>query len=77
MSRIGIYIRQASGYKALMPANLPPDPPLKIDKPLQILLSGADMVLAKLDGVGYTLYNYLQFFTILLQNRQDFYKILS
>jgi Fic family protein len=57
MNRSGLYIQQTTGYKAFIPAILPPTPPVKIEGDLQNLLSKADMSLACLDGMGYILPN--------------------
>jgi len=57
MNRSGIYIKQLTGYRAFIPAALPPDPPLKLDGELQNLLSMADMSMARLDGMGLILPN--------------------
>jgi Fic family protein len=57
MSRSGTYISQASGYKAFIPAPLPPKPPISLDDKLQVLLTSADMALARLDGLGQVLPN--------------------
>ena len=57
MSRSGTYISQASGYKAFIPAPLPPNPPIALDDKLQALLTSADMALARLDGLGQVLPN--------------------
>jgi Fic family protein len=57
MSRSGTYISQASGYKAFLPAPLPPKPPIALDDKLQALLTSADMALARLDGLGQVLPN--------------------
>jgi Fic family protein len=57
MSRSGTYISQASGYKAFIPAPLPPKPPIALDDKLQALLTSADMALARLDGLGQVLPN--------------------
>ena len=48
---------QPSGYRAFIPASLPPDPPIKIDGELQTLLSQADLALGRLDGSITTLPN--------------------
>ncbi|WP_374631385.1 Fic family protein [Ferrovibrio sp.] len=54
--RAGRYIRQVTGYRAFIPASLPPDnPPLNIDMELQKLLSDADAALGRLDGSIQTL----------------------
>lgn len=57
MNRSGAYLQQPTGYKAFLPASLPPDPPVKIEGELQRLLSNADMSLARLDGLGHILPN--------------------
>ena len=48
--RAGSYRRLADGLRAFLPKPLPPDPPLDMDEPLQVLLSGADQSLGRLDG---------------------------
>lgn len=48
--RAGRYVRQPSGYRAFVPAPLPPDPPLRLVGQLQRLLSEADLALGRLDG---------------------------
>ena len=55
--RAGRYVRQPSGYRAFLPAPLPPDPPVRVDGELQRLLSQADMALGRLDGTIQTLPN--------------------
>lgn len=55
--RAGRYIRQPTGYRAFMPAGLPPDPPLAIAGELPGLLSKADRALGRLDGSVLTLPN--------------------
>jgi len=57
MNRSGIYVKQPTGYKAFIPAPLPPSPPIKLAGNLQNLLSKADMSLARLDGMGHILPN--------------------
>jgi Fic family protein len=54
-SRAGQYITQPTGYRAFIPAPLPPDPPVKITGDLQLLLSQADRALGRLDGSIQTL----------------------
>lgn len=54
-SRSGRYVRQASGYRAFVPAPLPPRPALRIDGELQNWLSQADRALGRLDGSIQTL----------------------
>ena len=48
--RAGSYRHLADGLRAFLPKPLPPDPPLDMDEPLQVLLSGADQSLGRLDG---------------------------
>ena len=55
--RAGKYIKQPSGYRAFVPAALPPDPPVAMDPELTKLLSQADRVLGRLDGIGAVLPN--------------------
>ena len=55
--RAGKFITQLSGYKAFIPNPLPPDPLIKYDDRLQLLLSEADRALARLDGVALVLPN--------------------
>jgi Fic family protein len=58
--RSGRYIKQGSGpagYRAFIPANLPPDPPLEMDAELIRLMSDADRSLGRLDGVATVLPN--------------------
>ncbi len=50
-TRAGRFISQASGYKAFIPAPLPPDPPLQLDSEMARLMSEADRALGRLDGV--------------------------
>jgi Fic family protein len=56
-TRAGRYVRQPTGYRAFIPAPLPPDPPLQIDRELQVLLSRADQAVGRLDGAAQTLPN--------------------
>ena len=56
-NKSGKTISQPTGYKAFIPAKLPPGPSLRIEGALQTLLSQADMALARLDGLGYFLPN--------------------
>ena len=49
--RAGKYINQLDGYRAFIPAPLPPEPPLATDAELTRLLSEADHALGRLDGV--------------------------
>ncbi|MCR4314824.1 MAG: Fic family protein [Planctomycetes bacterium] len=54
-NRAGRYIRQPTGYKAFIPAPLPPDPPLEITNDMYSALSRADRALGRLDGSIQTL----------------------
>ena len=56
-TRAGRYITQATGYRAFMPAPLPPQPALVLGGELQGLLSAADRALGRLDGSVLTLPN--------------------
>lgn len=62
--RSGQYIQQINGYKAFIPTQLPPQPPLNIDEGLSKKLSQATMLLARLDGLAYTLPNMNLFITM-------------
>lgn len=55
MKRAGQYVKQPAGYRAFIPASLPPDPPLEFDLPLIRMLSRADQALSRLDGLTQTL----------------------
>src|ERR1044072_8938544 len=48
--RAGKYVPQSGGYRAFLPAALPPNPPISIDAVLQRRLSAADLALGRLDG---------------------------
>lgn len=54
-TRAGRYQRQPTGYRAFIPAPLPPDPPVRVEGDLQPLLSRADRALGRLDGSIQTL----------------------
>jgi Fic family protein len=49
-TRAGQYLIQPAGYRAFIPAPLPPDPPVQLKGELQKLLSQADRALGRLDG---------------------------
>lgn len=53
--RAGRYIRQPEGYRAFIPAPLPPNPPVRVDSQMQVLLSQAELALGRLDGSIQTL----------------------
>jgi Fic family protein len=55
--RAGRYVTQATGYRAFIPAALPPNPAVQIDGELQRRLSEADRALGRLDGSIHTLPN--------------------
>ena len=55
--RAGSYVRQSTGYRAFIPTNLPPNPPINIDSEMQRLLSEADRALGRLEGSIQTLPN--------------------
>ena len=54
-ARAGRYVKQINGYRAFIPAPLPPNPPIIINDGLQVLLSQADRALGRLDGSIQTL----------------------
>jgi len=56
-ARAGRYVRQPTGYRAFIPAPLPPDPPLDLNGALRDKLSAADHALGRLDGAVLTLPN--------------------
>src|SRR5262245_7561345 len=56
-TRAGTYRRQPTGYRAFIPAPLPPQPQVALAGELQGLLSGADLALGRLDGSIRTLPN--------------------
>ncbi|MDN5848630.1 MAG: Fic family protein [Nitrococcus sp.] len=55
--RSGRYVRQRAGHRAFVPTPLPPEPPLRLDGELRVLLSRADRALGRLDGSVTTLPN--------------------
>lgn len=56
-TRAGRYVTQPTGYRAFLPAPLPPDPPVDLGGALRTLLSQADHALGRLDGAVLTLPN--------------------
>jgi Fic family protein len=56
-TRAGRYVAQPTGYRAFLPAPLPPEPPLKLAGEVPGLLSAADRALGRLDGSVLTLPN--------------------
>ncbi len=55
--RAGRFIQQPTGYKAFIPAPLPPDPPVVYGGALQTLLSEADRNIGRLDALASMLPN--------------------
>ena len=55
--RAGQYVPQPTGYRAFLPAALPPKPPIRFTEELQALLSEAALALGRLDGSIQTLPN--------------------
>lgn len=55
--RAGTYRQQPSGYRAFIPADLPPDPAVDVTGDLQAQLSRSDSALGRLDGSIQTLPN--------------------
>lgn len=51
MSRSGFFRKTLAGYTAFFPAPLPPDPPIRFEGELQLLLSEADRALGALNVV--------------------------
>jgi len=54
-NRAGTFISQPSGYRTFKPKPLPPKPPISYDSEMIELLSRADRMLGRLDGVTETL----------------------
>jgi Fic family protein len=57
VSRAGRFEQQLTGYRAFIPAPLPPDPPISRDAEMDTLLSQADQALGRLDGCASILPN--------------------
>ena len=55
--RAGHYVQQSTGYKAFIPAPLPPEPPIAYSGELQTLLSTADRDIGRLDALACLLPN--------------------
>lgn len=55
--RAGQYEKQLTGYRAFIPAPLPPVPLVRVEGEIQALLSKADLALGRLDGSIQTLPN--------------------
>ena len=56
-NRAGTIINTTTGYRAFVPAKLPPSPEINIDSEMQKLLSLADRKLGRLDGITQILPN--------------------
>lgn len=50
--RAGRFVAQPQGYRAFIPADLPPQPQIVLDDELLTLLSAADRALGRLDGIS-------------------------
>jgi Fic family protein len=50
-NRAGAFVTQPSGYRAFIPAPLPPEPPVSADERILTLLTDAGIALGRLDGV--------------------------
>ena len=57
VSRAGRFEQQLEGYRAFIPAPLPPNPPIFRDAEMDALLSQADLALGRLDGCASILPN--------------------
>ena len=57
MSRAGHFVKQDAGYRAFVPASLPPEPPVRVEGDVLTWLSKADRALGRLDGVTSNLPN--------------------
>ena len=71
-SRAGRFLQQPAGYRAFIPAPLPPDPPVQVDSTMLALLSRADQALGRLDGATQTLPN-PDFFVAMYVRREAVY----
>ena len=56
-ARAGQFVKQPAGYRAFIPASLPPNPPVLVDSAMRLLLSEADQAIGRLDGVAQLLPN--------------------
>lgn len=56
-TRAGRFIRQPQGYRAFIPADLPPTPPIVFDAELVNLVANASAALGRLDGLARMLPN--------------------
>ena len=65
--RSGRYVNQPTGYASFVPSPLPPEPPISINADLQKTLWNATLLLARLDGMAYTLPNTDLFITMYIK----------
>ncbi|HEV2250662.1 MAG TPA: Fic family protein [Candidatus Limnocylindria bacterium] len=56
-TRAGRFVKQGAGFRAFIPAPLPPDPAIALDAAGVSALSAADLAIGRLDGVAQTLPN--------------------
>ena len=49
--RAGTYVKQPNDFRAFIPADLPPDPPIEMDPEITKLLSDADRALGRLERI--------------------------
>src|SRR5947209_2204623 len=56
-SVMGTYVLQPTGYRAFMPADLPPSPALRLEGDLLMLHSDADRAIGRLDAATQLLPN--------------------
>jgi hypothetical protein len=54
---MGVYVTQPTGYRAFIPAEVPPKPPLQLDGELLMLHSAADRAIGRLDAATQLLPN--------------------
>lgn len=66
--RAGRYVQQLQGYRAFLPAPLPPDPPVALDGRLSLALSDANLALGRLGGSIQTLPNADHFVFMYIRN---------
>ena len=51
-TRTGRFVQQQEGYRAFLPNDLPPVPPIEINNDLLLLLSEANRTIGTLNGIG-------------------------
>ena len=54
---MGTYVKQPTGYRAFIPVPLPPQPALRMEGDLLVLLSDADRAIGRLDAATQLLPN--------------------